>query len=171
MNLARAAALTSSHAITSSGFAKWSARRRSNSNFCASVNEGTKPRLTIPVHIASASSICSSISSTLACCKSCVLMIAVLFIFNEIILARLTVLFLTRLDHQAILRALAKTSSASMLLASPRSYSAKRRSISSSQAASTSAMAGSWIDSSRRSTKRERSCGKSDLPRCASSVT
>jgi len=38
-------------------------------------------------------------------------MIAVLFRSNEIILARLTVLFLTQLDHRAMLRASAKTSS------------------------------------------------------------
>ena len=51
-------------------------------------------------------------------------------------------------DHFAIRRALAKTASASTALASPRSYSAKRFSISAAQAAFNSAAAGSLSDSS-----------------------
>ena len=86
--LARAAAFTSLHGTTSSGLARWSARRRSSSNFCASVNGGTAPRLTIPSQMASTSSICSSMSSTLACCKSRVFMIWTPFKTNEVILAR-----------------------------------------------------------------------------------
>jgi len=73
--LARAAAFTSLQGTTSSGLARWSARRRSSSVFCASVNDGAAPRLTMPSQIASTSSICSSISSTRACCKSWVFMI------------------------------------------------------------------------------------------------
>lgn len=72
--LARAAAFTSLQEITSLGLARWSARRRSSSVFCASVNEGAAPRLTMPSHMASTSSICSSVLSTRACCKSCVFM-------------------------------------------------------------------------------------------------
>ncbi len=68
--LARAAAFTSFHGTTSSGLARWSARRRSSSVFCASVNDGAAPRLTMPSQMASTSSICSSTSSTRACCKS-----------------------------------------------------------------------------------------------------
>jgi len=68
--LARAAAFTSLQGTTSSGLARWSARRRSSSNFCASVNDGAAPRLTIPSQMASTNSICSSMSSTRACCKS-----------------------------------------------------------------------------------------------------
>ena len=73
--LARAAVFTSLQGTTSSGLARWSARRRSRSVACASVNAGAAPRPTIPSQIASTSSICSSISSTRACCKSCVFMI------------------------------------------------------------------------------------------------
>ncbi len=41
--LARAAAFTSLQGTTSLGFARWSARRRSSSVFCASVNDGAAP--------------------------------------------------------------------------------------------------------------------------------
>lgn len=75
--LARAAAFTLPHEITSSGRAKWSARRRSSSVFCDSVNAGAAPRLAIPFQIASTSSICSSTASTLACSKSREFMISV----------------------------------------------------------------------------------------------
>ena len=73
--LERAAAFTSFQETTSSGFARWSARRRSSSDCCASVNDGAAPRLTMPSQMASTSSICSLTSSTRACCKSCVFMI------------------------------------------------------------------------------------------------
>ena len=42
----------------------------------ASVNDGTASRLTMPFQIASTSSICSFTLSILACCKSCVFMVA-----------------------------------------------------------------------------------------------
>ena len=51
-------------------------------------------------------------------------------------------------DHFAIRRALAKTASASMAVTSPPSYSARRFSISASQAAFNSVAAGSLSDSS-----------------------
>lgn len=86
--LARAAAFTSLQGTTSSGLARWSARRRSSSFACASVNAGAAPRPTIPSQMASTSSICSSMSSTRACCKSCVFMIWTPFKTGVLIPAR-----------------------------------------------------------------------------------
>jgi len=86
--LARAAAFTSLHGTTSFGLTRWSAKRRSSSVFCASVNDGTAPRLTIPSQIASTSSIRPSMLSTRACCKSCVFIIWTPFKTNRAILTR-----------------------------------------------------------------------------------
>ncbi|TXT23008.1 MAG: hypothetical protein FD134_2318 [Gallionellaceae bacterium] len=88
--LARAAAFTSLQETTSSGLARRSASRRSSSVFCASVNGGAAPRLTMPSQMASTSSICSSMSSTRACCKSWVFMIRTPFRTNGAILALIT---------------------------------------------------------------------------------
>ena len=93
--LARAAAFTSLQGITSSGLARWSARRRSSSVFCDSVNDGVAPRLTMPSQMASTNSICSSMLSSLACCKSCVFMIWTPFKTNAAILAR----FVPYIEH------------------------------------------------------------------------
>ncbi len=93
--LARAAAFTSLQGITSSGLARWSARRWSSSVFCDSVNDGVAPRLTMPSQMASTSSICSSMLSSLACCKSCVFMIWTPFKTNAAILAR----FVPYIEH------------------------------------------------------------------------